>query len=620
MSSNENEDALHNSTEKHVLKEVEKKVHNSNHSETESNMDDNEEFFDADCSIHDEGSMIETDASGKEPSPNKDNTTSENDPASGNKPQNDSIVELDVIEDQPNDENCTNVVDDTNNLSSRNNVIDDTIQVQVEKMSEVCTTRDIKEEIIKKSISKRVGGDTITLNASNADPDKHTHNNIDIVPNVSTTNNKQFSTNATTIDPPNIDGGQDDNSELTELSWLDTPKKAIDNNATKKSTSTKDKSSTNIVNPVNNENKNDSSKDCADQDVSTVKYSLPTKNHNEIEEDTDTAETSGAFLTEKPPTLPKMFRFEHTTPRRGNSSGGGKQIPIPPPGCELVIPPSATIAGGSYSKVYMEDVVNEVGNKKNLKDQRGLSNCSGLFCPNIYLYEHYTVKEKMKSFDNEKGPYALGKIIQVPNAQKLIETYTIKYDDVHDEMDGWVTKLPRNKFVKECLQQGIVRANKVHWRLVAKKRITKQKTKKKPSKPPSQNGTVLLSGILEEDHQSSCDKVTEDDSADRDYVPTDPSHDGDGTSVSRSHVTKHSKHANDVSTNNSSSSSSSDEDDTSRCDMEDSAYVVKIKIFLQRLVSMKKKPIRHRKRKTIIQMKIHTLGMTGLGIHGRNII
>ena len=66
-----------------------------------------------------------------------------------------------------------------------------------------------------------------------------------------------------------------------------------------------------------------------------------------------------------------MFQFEPTTPRRGNSSHGGKQIPIPPPGCELVIPPSAAIAGGSYSKIYLDNVVNVVGDKKPSKIKEG---------------------------------------------------------------------------------------------------------------------------------------------------------------------------------------------------------------------------------------------------------
>ena len=53
----------------------------------------------------------------------------------------------------------------------------------------------------------------------------------------------------------------------------------------------------------------------------------------------------------------------------------------------------------------------------------------------------------------------------------------------------------------------------------------------------------------------------------------DPSYDGDSSSVSRSHMTKHSKHAEGINTDNSSSTTSTDEDDTSQCDMEDSAYV-----------------------------------------------
>ena len=95
------------------------------------------------------------------------------------------------------------------------------------------------------------------------------------------------------------------------MSWLDTPK-AIDNNATKNSKD-KHQMKNNLqssTNSVTNERNNDSSKVCTYEVIVTVKYSLP-KNHNEThEEDTDIAETLGAFLTEKPPTFPKMFQFE----------------------------------------------------------------------------------------------------------------------------------------------------------------------------------------------------------------------------------------------------------------------------------------------------------------------
>ena len=67
------------------------------------------------------------------------------------------------------------------------------------------------------------------------------------------------------------------------------------------------------------------SKDCTDEDINTVKYSMPINNQTE-EEDTDTAQTNGPFLSNNLPTLPRMMDFESTTPRRGNSVGsrGGK--------------------------------------------------------------------------------------------------------------------------------------------------------------------------------------------------------------------------------------------------------------------------------------------------------
>ena len=59
--------------------------------------------------------------------------------------------------------------------------------------------------------------------------------------------------------------------------------------------------------------------------------------------------------------------------------------------------------------------------ERNLKDKKGLSNCSGLFYPSIYLYQHCTVNEKLISFDDEKGLFALGKIVQVPNHRKFVD-------------------------------------------------------------------------------------------------------------------------------------------------------------------------------------------------------
>ena len=71
-------------------------------------------------------------------------------------------------------------------------------------------------------------------------------------------------------------------------------------------------------------------------------------------------------------------------------------------------------------------------------------------------------------------PLHLGKITQVPNHRKMIEDYLIDYDDVHDELDGWMTQLPKNQFVVQCLKQGIERANKYNWRLVKRMQTTKK--------------------------------------------------------------------------------------------------------------------------------------------------
>ena len=64
------------------------------------------------------------------------------------------------------------------------------------------------------------------------------------------------------------------------------------------------------------------------------------------------------------------------------------------------------------------------------------------------------------------GPFALAKIVRVPNNRKMIEMYTIKYHHIHkkQDMDGWVTVLPKTNLVKQCLAKGVKHANHHHWR------------------------------------------------------------------------------------------------------------------------------------------------------------
>ena len=92
-----------------------------------------------------------------------------------------------------------------------------------------------------------------------------------------------------------------------------------------------------------------------------------------------------------------MIQFEPHTTRVGNSEEG-KQIPITPPGHELVIPPTA------------------------------ITNCSGLFCPNIYLYDHVTLKKKINNSIMIRGPILWTKLyrcITVENSLMFIKSNTI---------------------------------------------------------------------------------------------------------------------------------------------------------------------------------------------------
>ena len=61
----------------------------------------------------------------------------------------------------------------------------------------------------------------------------------------------------------------------------------------------------------------------------------------------------------------------------------------------------------------------------------------------------FTVNEKLKSFDDEKGPFALDKNFQVPKHRKLVDTYKIKYHEIHTETDGWVFEFPKKQSSEE---------------------------------------------------------------------------------------------------------------------------------------------------------------------------
>ena len=45
--------------------------------------------------------------------------------------------------------------------------------------------------------------------------------------------------------------------------------------------------------------------------------------------------------------------------------------------------------------------------EEKFQDQQGIAQCSVLLCLKIYLYDHYTINKNMKTFKEDKGPWAL---------------------------------------------------------------------------------------------------------------------------------------------------------------------------------------------------------------------
>ena len=126
-----------------------------------------------------------------------------------------------------------------------------------------------------------------------------------------------------------------------------------------------------------------------DEDFSNVHGDeFNTQKDDEVGDETVT-DIESSIITPKisQPVLPKMLPFKTSTNERFNR---GKEIIVAPEGREFVIPQAPTIVGGSSSTILI-DYVNNEKRKKTLKEQKGLSGCSGLFCPNIYLYGHSIV-------------------------------------------------------------------------------------------------------------------------------------------------------------------------------------------------------------------------------------
>ena len=136
--------------------------------------------------------------------------------------------------------------------------------------------------------------------------------------------------------------------------------------------------------------------------------------------------------------------------------------------------------------VIVPDESNNEGLEPKKKAQKGLQRNSVLLSPHIYMHHD---KDKrgvlMDKFTKKFGPFAYGKVVQVPNKKKNINAYRLEYDErkgVHLEEEdvefGDLCKeITGNKIVKQLLQRGVEIANMIDYRfnLSEKGSTTKRK-------------------------------------------------------------------------------------------------------------------------------------------------
>ena len=103
------------------------------------------------------------------------------------------------------------------------------------------------------------------------------------------------------------------------------------------------------------------------------------------------------------------------------------------------------------------------------------------------------------------GPYAYGRIVQVPNRKKNIPDYIIEYDKEKDLVDGVThedlcSTIPSSAVTKQLLKRGVERANIIDYRYKdrSKRRKRKGAGSAKAIEAETVTDSVFLGGILNE--------------------------------------------------------------------------------------------------------------------------
>ena len=135
------------------------------------------------------------------------------------------------------------------------------------------------------------------------------------------------------------------------------------------------------------------------------------------------------------------------------------------------------------------------------KAQHGFSKNSGMFCEKV---SYFGQARERSNEDREEEKYGFGRIIEVPNKKKNLAHYVIEYDrSIHEDdtvVVQYTTHLPNTKEIKLLLKEAFARADEIEYRFggPTKKKKARATAQSIPAIPAVEGGTILLSGILNE--------------------------------------------------------------------------------------------------------------------------
>ena len=160
----------------------------------------------------------------------------------------------------------------------------------------------------------------------------------------------------------------------------------------------------------------------------------------------------------------------------------------------------------------------EKGGGSKLKQQTGFLNNSVVLCPQLFFHHHskFSQMETMSIYKEGVGPYAYGKIVQVPNLKKKVTDYIVRYDESKDVLlpDGkrynhseLCKSFPGVQDIKNLMKASVARANETNYRLNLKTNGKKTRPRKQQTTSSTNDNSGTESFFTPADHdgkESNC--------------------------------------------------------------------------------------------------------------------